>query len=101
MRIRRPWISHERKTRLYERKTDQTRVRSFSGKGRCKHHNASGRLASVFAAAEVVDEHLLDWLVVRHEHMADGFSADEVADFFGEIFGVVASAFERLGHEDD
>ena len=33
--------------------------------------------------------------------MADGLAADEMADFFGEVFGVVSGAFERLGHEDD
>ena len=53
------------------------------------------------AAAEVVDEHLFDRLVVGHEDVADGVSADEVADFFGEIFGVIAGAFEGLRHEDD
>ena len=46
-----------------------------------------------FAAAEVVDKHLLDGLVVSHENVADGVAADEVADFFGEILGVVAGAF--------
>jgi hypothetical protein len=55
----------------------------------------------VVAAAEVVDEHLFDGLVVGHEDVADGVSADDVADFFGEILGVVAGAFEGLGHEDD
>jgi hypothetical protein len=58
-------------------------------------------LAFRVALAEVVDEHLFDGLVVGHEDVADGVSADEVADFFGEIFGVIARAFERLGHEDD
>ena len=58
-------------------------------------------LAFVVAAAEVVDEHLFDGLVVGDEDVADGVSADEVADFFGEIFGVIAGAFEGLGHEDD
>ena len=53
------------------------------------------------AAAEVVDEHLLYGLVVGDGDVADGASADEVANFFGEIFGVIAGAFERLGHEDD
>ena len=33
--------------------------------------------------------------------MADGVAADEVADFFGEVFGVIAGALEGLGHEDD
>src|SRR5579863_10609345 len=58
-------------------------------------------LAAVVAAAEVVDEHLFDGLVVGHEDVADGVSADEVADFFGKIFGVIAGALERLGHKDD
>jgi hypothetical protein len=33
--------------------------------------------------------------------VADGASADEVADFFCEVLGVIAGALERLGHEDD
>src|ERR1700728_442232 len=53
------------------------------------------------AAAEVVDEHLLDGFVVGDGDVADSAAADEVADFLGEIFGVIAGAFERLGHEDD
>ena len=55
----------------------------------------------LFAAAEVVDEHLFDGLVVGFEDVADGVSTDEVADFLGEIFGVIAGTLERLGHEDD
>lgn len=55
----------------------------------------------LFAAAEVVDEHLFDGLVVGFEDVADGMAADEVADFFGEILGVIAGTLERLGHEDD
>src|ERR1700680_499447 len=53
------------------------------------------------AFTEVVDEHLFDRFVVALQNVADRASADEVADFCGEIFGVVAGAFERLGHEDD
>jgi len=53
------------------------------------------------AAAEVVDEHLLDGFVVGDGDVADRAAADEVADFLGEIFGVIAGPFERLGHEDD
>ena len=53
------------------------------------------------AFAEVVDEHLFDGLVVGHEDVADGVAADYVADFFGEVLGVIASAFQRLSHEDD
>ena len=33
--------------------------------------------------------------------MADGSSADEVANFFGKILGVIAGALERLRHEDN
>jgi len=55
----------------------------------------------VVAAAEVVDEHLFYGLVVGHEDVTDGMAADYVADFFGEIFGVVAGSFEGLSHEDD
>ncbi len=33
--------------------------------------------------------------------MADGVAADEVADLFGEVLGVIAGALKRLGHEDD
>lgn len=58
-------------------------------------------LTMLVAAAKVVDEHLFDRLVVGDEDVADGASADKVADFFGEILGVVASALERLGHEND
>ncbi len=35
------------------------------------------------AAAKIVDEHLLHGFVVRDQDVADGVSADEVADFFG------------------
>lgn len=54
-----------------------------------------------FLAAEVVDKHLFDGLVVGFEDVADGVAADEVANFFGEILGVIAGSFERLSHEDD
>ena len=53
------------------------------------------------AAAEVVDEHLFYGLVVGHQDVADGVAADYVADFFGQVFRVIAGAFEGLGHEDD
>jgi hypothetical protein len=62
----------------------------------CPHHTLLG-----VAAAEVVDEHLFDGLVVGEEYVADGVTADDVADFFREIFGVISGALERLGHEDD
>src|SRR3984885_13726456 len=53
------------------------------------------------AATEVVDEHLLDRFVVGDEDVADGVSADEVANFFGKILSVIARALEGLRHEDD
>ena len=53
------------------------------------------------ATAEIIDEHLFDWLVVSHEDMADGASADKVADFFSEVLGMIAGALERLRHKDD
>ena len=53
------------------------------------------------AAAEVVDEHLLDGLVIGDQDVADGMPADEVADFFGKILGVIACALEGLRHEND
>src|SRR5579863_3811292 len=59
------------------------------------------RLTMLVAATKIVNKHLFDGLVVGHEDVADGVSADEVADFLGKILGVVAGAFERLGHEDD
>ena len=55
----------------------------------------------LLAAAEVVDEHLLDWFVVGLKNVADGVAADEVAHFFGQIFGVIAGTLEGLGHEND
>ena len=48
-----------------------------------------------------LNEHLLLRLVVGHEQVADASSADEMADFFGEVLGVVAGALQRLRHEDD
>jgi hypothetical protein len=51
-------------------------------------------LVVLVATAEIVDEHLLDGLVVSDKEMADGASANEVADFFREVLGVVAGAFE-------
>ena len=57
--------------------------------------------AVVIAAADVVNEHLLDGFVVGDGDVAHGASTDEVANFLGEVFGVIAGALERLGHEDD
>jgi len=33
--------------------------------------------------------------------MPDGVAADKMADFFGEVFGVIAGSFQRLSHEYD
>jgi len=50
--------------------------------------------------AQPFDEHLFFWFVVRHQKMADAAAADKVADLFREILGMVAGAFEGLGHKD-
>src|SRR5215469_3950763 len=55
----------------------------------------------MIAAAQVIDEHLLDRLVVSDEDVPDGASAHEVADLFGQVLGMISGAFERLSHEDD
>ena len=54
-----------------------------------------------FFVAQPVDKHLLFGFVVGHEQVANASSADKVADFFGEVLGVVAGSLERLGHEDN
>src|SRR5271170_5817143 len=68
----------------------------------CRRYCLESRLRlALVAAAEVVDEHLFYWLIVGHQDVADGVAADYVADFFGQVFRVIAGAFEGLGHEDD
>src|SRR5437899_6670050 len=47
------------------------------------------------------DKHLFFWFVVVHEQVANAASADKVANFFCQILGVVAGAFERLRHENN
>ncbi len=69
--------------------------------GTSPRHKSSRRLVLLIFPAEVIDEHLLDGLVVAHQHVADRMATDEVANFFGEIFGVIAGALERLRHKDD
>src|SRR4051812_45032595 len=49
----------------------------------------------------MIEEHLLDRTIVGAEDVADRASADEMADFFGDILGVIACAFEFLRHEED
>jgi hypothetical protein len=58
-------------------------------------------LAAVVVAAEMVDEHLLEGFVVGDEDVAGGASADEMAYLFSQILGMIASALQGLGHEDD
>ncbi len=58
-------------------------------------------LPGVIAATKIIDEHLFYGLVVGHQNVADGVSADEVADFFGKILGVVSGPLQRLRHEDN
>jgi hypothetical protein len=70
-------------------------------RGRKRVAPASQQSTIVVAAADVVDKHLLHGLVVSDRDVTDGASADEVTDFFGQIFGVIAGALERLRHEDD
>jgi len=54
-----------------------------------------------FAFPQVVDEHLFEGLVVASKNVADGVAADQVADFFGKVLGVITGALERLGHKND
>lgn len=61
----------------------------------------SNKLAFVIATPEVIDEHLLYWFVVGDQDVTNGASADEVADFFGEILGMVAGTLKRLRHKND
>ena len=56
---------------------------------------------TLVAAAEVIDEHLFDGFVIGDQDVADGVAADDVADFFGQVFGVITGALEGLSHEDD
>src|SRR2546423_10815011 len=49
----------------------------------------------------MVDEHLLERFVVGDEDVAGGASADKVAYLFRQILGMIASALQGLGHEDD
>ena len=61
----------------------------------------SSLLGLAIAAAEVFDEHLFHGFVVRDEDVARGMTANQVTDLFGKILGVVSSALQGLGHEDD
>src|SRR5450631_4666506 len=54
-----------------------------------------------FFVPQPFDKHLFLWFVVGHEQVADAASADKVANFFRQVLGVIAGAFERLRHEDN
>src|SRR5690242_633168 len=49
----------------------------------------------------MVQKHLLDGAIVGAEDVADGASADEMTDLFGDVLGVIAGALEFLSHEKD
>src|SRR4051794_38148058 len=55
----------------------------------------------VFAGPQPIEKHLLNRLVVGHQDMPDGMAAYEMANLFRQVFGMIARAFEGLGHEDD
>ena len=61
----------------------------------------SRALALVITTPQVIDEHLLDRFVVGNQHVAHRAAAHEVADFFGEILGMIPSTLQRLRHKDD
>ena len=61
----------------------------------------ASRIIVVFTGTQPIEKHLFDGFVIGHQHVANGVTADEVADFLGKVLGVIAGAFERLGHEDD
>jgi hypothetical protein len=60
--------------------TTRERVRHTCGRGRGRPRHSYNLV--LVAAAEVVDEHLLDRLVVSLQDVADGMAAHEVADLF-------------------
>src|SRR5277367_377711 len=62
--------------------------------------DGNSELLFLVAPPQPVEEHLLQRFVVTHHDVADGVSADEVADFFRQVLRVVAGALQRLGHED-
>jgi len=59
-----------------------------------------GATLRLMFASQIVDKHLLYRLVVRAQHMADGVSADKMANFLSQIFRVIARALERLRHKE-
>src|SRR5271157_1050535 len=55
--------------------------------------------SALLAPPQVIDEHLLDRLVVGAQHVAHAVSANQMANLFREVLGVVSGAFQRLRHE--
>jgi len=63
--------------------------------------DTSGEESALFADAQPIQKHLFDRFVIRHQHMANCMSTDEMANLLGQVFGVVAGALQGLSHEDD
>src|SRR5262245_50386397 len=62
----------------------------------CREHWGRVRFSLVLFVfvAQPVEEHLFDGLVVGHEHVADGVPANEMANLFSQVFGMVTCAFQ-------
>ena len=80
--MRANWLTETKENAVWPRAAPVAQ-RDWTAGGGCLYTNFENRLAVLVSAAEVVDEHLFYRLVVGHEDVADGASADEVADFFG------------------
>src|SRR5215831_19546558 len=52
------------------------------------------------ALAHVVEEHLFDGFVVGHHDVPHRVSADQEADLFRQVLGMIAGTLERLCHEN-
>jgi len=50
-------------------------------------------------ALEILNKHLLHRLVIGAQHVANTVSADQVANFLGEVLSVIAGTLQRLRHE--
>src|SRR5208282_6709197 len=77
-------------------------VWSCRRKGWAKPRRRSRDLLRFFVLVpQPFDEHLFFRFVVGHEQMPNAASADKVANFFRQILGMVAGAFQRLRHKDN
>src|SRR5208282_3445243 len=56
-------------------------------------------ISSLLAPPQVLDKHLFDRLVISAQHMPHAMPAHQVADFFGQVLGVVSGALQRLRHK--